>query len=146
MSETNWNTLIISLSTLLTTVVTGIVAVLVAKMNRKTDEAKEVAKETATKVEEVKVDLVNVGAKTDRKLNEIHSLVNSKFTTLITSNAIALRRVADTSGNTADEAAAVYAETALAEHLKELENQESESLKVEIVKIPNQEEKKEEIL
>jgi H+/gluconate symporter-like permease len=132
MTDTNLNTLITSFFGLLTAIVTAIVAIYLAKINRKTDETKD-----AAKVEEVKTALVGSDAKTDQKLNEIHSLVNSKFTTLLKTNAIALRRVANVSKDKDDEAAAVYAETALADHEKEMAK-DDDSLKVEIVKIPKE--------
>lgn len=135
----NMNTVVLavvaSVGTIITTIVTGVVAVYLAKINKKADDTKDAAITAAVKVEEVKTTLVNSDAKTDKKLNEIHSLVNSKFTTLLETNAIALRRVANVSRDADDEAAAVYAETALADHRRELES-ESEALKVEIVKTP----------
>lgn len=140
MSDINLNTIILAIvaatGTLLTTLVTGIVAVILAKINKTATETKEAATLAASKVEDVKTALVNSDKKTDNKLTEIHTLVNSKFSTLLKTNAIALRRVASgRDANADDEAAAVYAETALAEHEEELKLV-GDSLKVEIVKIP----------
>jgi hypothetical protein len=116
MTDTNWNTLIISLGGLLTTIITGIVAILLAKINRTAIETKEAANKAAVKVEEVKTALKASDAHTDEKLDDIHTLVNSNFGVQLKISAIALRRLAGLTKDADDIAAAATADKALVEH------------------------------
>lgn len=116
LSETNWNTLIITVGTLLTTIVTGVVAILVAKLGKTATEAKEAAKQTAVKVEEVKMDLAETGEHTNKKLNEIHTLVNARMSQQLKISAKALRALARLTNDPDDIAAADFAEQSLIEH------------------------------
>lgn len=57
-------------------------------------------------------------AKIQKQNDSIHTLVNSQYGSALKISAVALRRVADTSKDVSDIAAAVEAERVLAEHIR----------------------------
>lgn len=70
----------------------------------------------AKQVEQVRTVLKESTTNTDNKLNAIHTLANGAFTAQLSIAAVALRRLADTTGHPDDAKAAELAEKALSEH------------------------------
>ena len=122
--EISQNTIILALVGgvvgILTIFLNGVVAIILAKINAKATVTQVAAVHAAERVEEVKTALIESDAHTNKQLIDIHTLVNSRFSALLKVNAQALRKIADSSRDAEDEAAAVYAETAVSEHESEL--------------------------
>ncbi len=100
--------------------IAGFVTLAMAWMSQR---AKASADKAAVKTEEVKTSLQETTKATDAKLEKIentanatHVLVNSNMGAQLKISAIALRRLAVNTKDPGDEAAAIVAEKALAEH------------------------------
>ena len=103
------NTLANLVSTLAARMFLPILTYLTVKQNRK-------AKDVAVQVEQVKIALAGRGERTDKKLTDIHTLVNSNMSVQLRISAVALRRLADLTRDAGDEAAAALAESGYHEH------------------------------
>ena len=81
-----------------------------------TKEARKAAEQAAGKVEAVKNTLDETTLSTDKKLNDIHTLVNSNMGVQLKIAATALKRIASMTSHPDDIAASNLANTKLAEH------------------------------
>lgn len=79
-SAINWNTVILGILSFLGTAVSGIIAVFMVKVQSSAALAEKAADVAATRVAEVKSDLIQSTTATNGKLDVIHALSNSALT------------------------------------------------------------------
>jgi hypothetical protein len=99
--------------------IAGVVAVVLAYMQMKTRQTvQSTADRAATKAEEARTTLDNTNQRTDKKLDSIHTLVNSAMARQMQITCTALKRLADMTGKIEDADAAAEAQRIYDEHLK----------------------------